>query len=469
MKNLAKFLRLAPWRRLISTSKPSGFYSYEPAFPIPGRQPSYSSAQEAVRAIKSNDKVFIQGAAATPLQLIQAMAEHGKKENLKDVEIIHIHTDGEAEYATKEFEGIFRANCLFIGGNLRTAVNEGRADFMPVFLSEIPLLFRRNILNIDVALVQVSPPDEHGFCTLGTSVDIARAAVQNAKYIIALCNASMPRTFGDSLIHESHVDAMVEVDCPLPELKTKEPNDVEISIGKLIASNLVEDGATLQMGIGSIPNAVLSCLHHHKDLGVHTEMFSDGVIDLVQRGCITNARKNIRPGKIISSFAMGSRKLFQFINNNPSVDMMDISFVNKVENIVRNPKVTAINSCIEVDLTGQVVSDSIGKRMYSGVGGQVDFMRGAALGYDGLGKPILAFPSVTSKGETRIAPFIKEGGGVVSTRAHVHYIVTEYGLTNLFGKNLRQRAHALIQIAHPSHREDLEKEAFERLKCMPTP
>ncbi|XP_028414353.1 uncharacterized protein LOC114537512 [Dendronephthya gigantea] len=472
MRSLSGLFRNGLWRQgrmAFSTTNISSYYSYEPAFPIVGRHPKISKAQEAVSAIKSDDRVFIQGAAATPLPLIKAMSEHGKSTGLKNVEVIHIHTEGQAEYASKEYEGIFRDNCLFIGGNLRKAVNEGRADFMPVFLSEIPLLFRRNILNIDVALVQVSQPDEHGFCSLGPSVDITRAAIQNAKFIVALSNPSMPRTFGDSLIHKSHVDVMVEVNNPLPEMKSEEPNDVEKAIGKLVAENLVDDGATLQMGIGSIPNSVLSCLHEHKDLGVHTEMFSDGVVELVEQGCITNAKKVIRPGKIVSSFAMGSRSLFKFIDNNPSVDMMDISFVNKVENISRNPKVTAINSCIEVDLTGQVVSDSIGTRMYSGVGGQIDFIRGAALGYDGLGKPILAFPSTTSKGETRVVPYIKQGAGVVTTRAHVHYIVTEYGIAYLFGKNLRQRAHALIQIAHPAHRENLEKEAFNRLKCMPSP
>ena len=456
-------------RRSISTSSFPCYYSYEPAFPIAGRQPKIASAQEAVSVIKSNDRVFVQGVAATPLPLTQAMAEYGNSAGLTNVEVIHILTDGKAEYASKEYEGIFRSNCLFIGENLREAVNDGRADFMPVFLSEIPLLFRRNILNIDVALVHVSPPDEHGFCSLGPSVDIARSAIQNAKYIIALSNPSMPRTFGDGLIHKSHVDVMVDIDYPLPELLPQQPDDVEKSIGKLIAENLVEDGATLQMGIGTIPNSVVSCLHQHKDLGVHTEMFSDGVVDLVERGCITNAKKNLRPGKLVSSFAMGSRHLFKFMNNNPSVEMRDISFVNKVDNISKNPKVTAINSCIEVDITGQVVSDSIGTRMYSGVGGQVDFIRGAALGYDGLGKPILALRSVTTEGETSIVPFIKQGAGVVTTRAHVHYIVTEYGLAYLFGKNLRQRAHALIKIAHPAHREWLEKEAFQRLKCMPSP
>lgn len=447
------------------------FYTYspEPFHPLPNRVPVWRTAQEAVAVVKSHDKVFVHGAAATPNPLLEALSEHGLKSGLRNVELIHIHTEGPAIYSKPEFEGIFRSNSLFIGLNLREAVNEGRADFTPIFLSEIPLLFRRNIVQLDVALIQVSTPDKHGFCTLGPSVDCTRAAIQNAKYIIGLINPKMPRTFGDTAIHMSHFDTMVEGDNDLvghdPSILTEE----EKRIGMHIAGNLVSDGATLQMGIGSIPDATLSQLTHHRDLGIHTEMFSDKVMELVQQGCVTNAKKNICTGKIVTSFIIGSQKLYKFINNNPFVTLLDVAYVNHTATISQNPRVTAINSCIEVDITGQVVSDSIGTRMYSGVGGQIDFIKGAALGFDGLGKPIIAMPSTTAKGISKIVPWLKPGAGVVTTRAHVHYVVTEYGIAYLFGKNLRQRAYELIRIAHPNHRADLEKAAYERLKVMPSP
>lgn len=300
-------------------------------------------------------------------------------------------------------------------------------------------------------------------------MDCARAAVQNAKHIIGQVNPCMPRTFGDGVIHKSHFDAMVDGLDNLPEHKPKQRSDVENEIGRLIAQELVDNGATLQMGIGNIPDAVLASLKGHKDLGIHSEMFSDGVVDLVEAGCVTNTHKFYHPGKIVGSFLVGSRRLFDFVDNNPFVVMCDVSFVNNIPVIAKNPRVTAINSCIEVDLTGQVVADSIGTKMYSGVGGQVDFLRGAAVGRDGLGKPILAMPSTTNKGESKIVPFLKPGGGVVTTRAHIHYLVTEYGIAYLFGKNLRQRAYHLIRIAHPDHREELERAAFDRLHCMPSP
>jgi acyl-CoA hydrolase len=444
-------------------------YSSEPFHPIPDREPVWKSAEEAVEVVTSRNRVYVQGCAATPLVLLEALADYGKEARLNNVELIHIHTEGPSACTTEEMDGIFRSNSLFIGANLRKAVNEGRADFTPIFLSEIPLLFQRKILNLDVALIQVSPPDKHGFCTLGPSVDTTRSAIKNAKYIIAQVNPNMPRTFGDSVIHTSHIDAMVAVDAPLPEAHQRNRSEEEEKIGQFIADNLVVDGATLQMGIGSIPDAVLSKLGDHRDLGIHTEMFSDGIIELVKCGAITNAKKNIQTGKILSAFAFGSRKLYDFMDNNPFIVMNCVSMTNKTALISQNPKVTAINSCIEADLTGQVVADSIGTKMFSGVGGQVDFIRGAALGIDGLGKPILAMPSTTNRGESKIVPHLKEGAGVVTTRAHVHYIVTEYGIAYLFGKNLRQRAYELIRIAHPSHREDLEREAFERLKCMPSP
>ncbi|ESO89952.1 hypothetical protein LOTGIDRAFT_234063 [Lottia gigantea] len=456
-KLLSRALRFKTFGSKQSPSK-RNFYLYtpEPFHPFPDRHPDWKSALEAVRAVKSGDKIFLHGAAATPVRLVEALAEHSINHNLKDIEIIHIHTEGPASFTKPEFEGVIRSNSLFIGSNVREAVNRGSADCTPIFLSEIPLLFRRNIINLDVALISVSYPDEHGYCSLGPSVDCTRAAVQNAKVIIGLVNHNMPRTFGDSMIHQSHIDVMVEDKyTPLPERPPKPLTDVETEIGRLIAENLVHDGATLQMGIGSIPDAVLSQLGNHWNLGVHTEMFSDGIIDLVEKGVITNSKKVIQTGKIVSSFAVGSRKLYDFMDNNPYVCMLDVSFTNSTAIICQNPKVTAINSCIMVDLTG--------------VGGQVDFIRGAALGLDGLGKPIIAMPSTTKKGESKIVPVIAEGSGVTTTRAHVHYIVTEYGIAYLFGKTLRQRAYELIKIAHPSHRESLEKAAFDRLKCMPCP
>ncbi|KAG7159187.1 4-hydroxybutyrate coenzyme A transferase-like, partial [Homarus americanus] len=416
IKCLLKPTNLRGWRGCTGKLRSYYTYSHEPFHPLK-RVPAWKTAEEAVSVIKSGDVVFVHGAAATPLKLVGAMAEYGKKQQLSNVTVCHIHTEGSAVYAQADCEGIFRSNSFFIGPNCRAAISEGRGDFVPIFLSEIPLLFHRHIIDIDVALVQVNP--------------------------------CMPRTFGDGVIHKSHFDAMVDGICNLPEHEPKERSDVENEIGRLIAEELVVNGATLQMGIGNIPDAVLASLRGHKDLGIHSEMFSDGVVDLVEAGCITNTHKKYHPGKIVGI-------------------MCDVSFVNSIPIIAQNPKVTAINSCIEVDLTGQVVSDSIGTRMYSGVGGQVDFIRGAAVCSDGQGKPILAMPSVTSRGESKIVPFLKQGAGVVTTRAHVHYMVTEWGIAYLFGKNLRQRAYELIRISHPDHRESLEKAAFERLNCMPT-
>ncbi|MFN6964780.1 MAG: acetyl-CoA hydrolase/transferase family protein [Pyrinomonadaceae bacterium] len=416
-----------------------------------------TSAADAVKRIKSGDRVFVHGVAAVPSVLTHAMAE--RADELRDVEIVHLHTEGDAPYARPELAGSFRVNAFFVAGNVRQAVNEGRADYVPVFLSEIPSLFRRGVLPLDVAMISVSPPDKHGFCSLGVSVDIARAAVDTAKVVIAQVNPRMPRTIGDALVHVGRIDAMVEVDRPLPEVAPPTLTDVDRAIGRHVAE-LIDDGATLQMGIGSIPNAVLAALGGHKDLGIHTEMFSDGVIDLVERGVVTGIRKAKHPGKIVAGFVMGTQRLYDFVDDNPQVLMLDIAYVNDTSVIRRNPKVTAINSAIEVDVTGQVCADSIGTRLYSGVGGQMDFIRGASLSEGG--KPIIALPSVTSKGESKIVNFLKPGAGVVTTRAHAHYIVTEYGIADLYGKNLRQRARELISIAHPDHREKLAAEAYER-------
>ncbi|XP_038060988.1 4-hydroxybutyrate coenzyme A transferase-like [Patiria miniata] len=441
----------------------------EPFNPVSGREPTWTTADEAVQIVKSGDRVFVQGGGATPQELLHSLCKHGRTAGLKDVELVHIHTEGPGEQMEPQYEGIFRDNSMFTGGNARTAIAEGRGDYTPIFLSEIPLLFRRGVLGLDVALVHVTPPDKHGFCSMGISVDVTRAATQSARYIIGQLNKKMPRTLGEGLIHISHFDSVVEIDRPLANKKPLKISDEQRAIGKYIAENLVDNGATLQTGIGAIPDATMSCLTQHKDLGLHTEMFSSGILPLVKKGVITNTKKRIHQGKIVGSFAVGSQEMYDFMDDNQTLLMMDIAHVNNTSVISQNPKVTAINSCIEVDLTGQVVSDTIGTRVYSGVGGQVDFIRGAALGFDGLGKPIIAIPSVTKRGESKIVPFIKEGAGVVTSRAHAHYIVSEHGIAYLFGKNLRQRAHALIQIAHPDHREALEKATFERLKCMPSP
>ncbi len=415
------------------------------------------SPEEAAAVIKSGDRVFIHGVAAAPQTLIRAMTARASE--LRDVEIVHLHTEGDAPYAAPEHSASFHVNAFFVGANVRQAVNEGRGDYIPVFLSEIPALFRRGVLPLDVALVNMSPPDKHGFCSLGVSVDIARAAVDNAKTVVAQINPWMPRTLGDALLHVDEIDIAVEVDDPLPEVPPPALSDVDRAIGRSIAE-LIEDGATLQMGIGSIPNAVLASLTGHKDLGIHTEMFSDGVIDLVEKGIVNGRCKIKHPGKIVAGFLMGTRRLYDFVDDNPQVLMLDIAYVNDSAVIRRNPKVTAVNSAIEVDLTGQVCADSIGMRHYSGVGGQMDFIRGASLSEGG--KPIIALPSVTSRNESKIVGHLKLGAGVVTTRAHVHYIVTEYGIADLYGKNLRQRANALIEIAHPDHREALDREAHAR-------
>lgn len=413
---------------------------------------SLCSASDAVKAISSGNRVYIHGMAAAPQELIRAMV--ARADELRSVEIVQMHTEGAAPYASPEFSDSFRVNALFIGANVRQAVEDGRADYTPVFLSEIPDLFRSGAMPIDVALVQVSPPDRHGFCSLGVSVEATRTAVQVAKCVIAQVNRDMPRTHGDGLIHVDNINYLVEHDTPLPEVLTRAPSEVELKIGAFCAE-LVEDGATLQMGIGAIPNAVLCSLTHHRDLGVHTEMFSDGLIDLVERGVVTGRAKCVHPGKIVASFVIGTKRLYDFVDDNPLVAMLDVGYVNSTSVIARNPKVTAINSAIEVDLSGQVCADSIGRRLYSGVGGQMDFIRGAS--QSAGGKPIIALPSTTRDGRSRIVSTLKPGAGVVTTRAHVHWVVTEYGAVNLHGKTLRERARALTNIAHPQHREELER------------
>ncbi|MEM9867562.1 MAG: acetyl-CoA hydrolase/transferase C-terminal domain-containing protein [Bacteroidota bacterium] len=416
-----------------------------------------TSAEEAVQGVKSGDRIFFQGAAMTPNELIDALCERHKA--LENVEIVSIHTEGNARYTQKPYNDSFRLNSLFVGGNVRKFVNELRGDYVPIFLSEIHLLFRRGILPLDVAFIQVSPPDKHGYCSLGVSVDVALPAIEMAKKVVAQINPQVPRSHGDGIIHIDQIDFAVEVNRPIHEHEPMPISDIEHKIGEHVAS-LIEDGATLQMGIGNIPNAVLSNLGNHKRLGIHTEMFSDGVLPLIESGVITGEEKAVKQGKIVSCFAVGSRKLYDFIDDNPVCDFREAAYTNDTAKIRKNPKVTAINSAIEIDLTGQICADTIGSRQFSGVGGQMDFIRGASLSKGG--KPIFAMPAATHKGVSKIVPYLKEGAGVTTTRAHVHYVATEYGVVNLYGKNLKQRSEALISIAHPDFRQELEEAAFKR-------
>lgn len=421
----------------------------------------FVTAEEAVSIIKSNDRVFVQGALATPNTLISALVN--RSDQLRNVEIIHLHTEGEAAYAQEKYKDNFYLNSFFVGANVRESTNSGVSDYIPIFLSEIPSLFRKGILGIDVALIHVSPPDKHGFCSLGVSVDIAITAIKYAKYIIAQINPNMPRTHGDGFVHISKFHAAVKVDDSIAHNKKVQLTDIERKIG-IYCAELIENGSTLQMGIGAIPDAVLNALSGHEKLGVHTEMFSDGVIDLVEKGIITGENKKVYPGKIVSGFVSGSKKLFDFVDDNPTVAMLDISFVNDTSVIRKNPKVVAINSAVEIDITGQVCADSIGTYQYSGVGGQMDFIRGASLSEGG--KPIIAISSTTKKGISRIVNSLKPGASVVTTKAHVQYVVTEYGVANLYGKNLRERAKQLINISHPDHREELTRLAWERFHSL---
>ncbi|MBD3583242.1 acetyl-CoA hydrolase/transferase family protein [Flavobacterium selenitireducens] len=420
----------------------------------------YVTAAQAVQIVKSGDRVYVHAAAATPNLLTKALSERAAE--LRDVEICHMHTEGEAPYANPDLHESFHVNSFFIGKNVRHTLEAGNGSYTPVFLSEIPRLFRKNVLAIDVVLIQVSPPDSHGYCTLGVSVEATLAAIENAKTVIAMVNVRMPRTFGDSVIPVSKIDFLVEAEVALYAQKMAAISDQEARIGHFVSS-LIDDGSTLQMGIGSIPNAALANLKDHKHLGLHTEMFSDGVIDLIESGVIDCSAKGVVRGRALATFLIGSQRLYDFVDNNPFIEMRESSFVNDTSVIRRNPKMVAINSAIEVDITGQVCADSIGGKMYSGVGGQMDFMRGAALSEGG--KAIIALPSVTKKGESRIVPFLRQGAGVVTTRAHVQYVVTEFGIADLYGKTLKQRAKAMTDIAHPDHRERIEQQYSELLKA----
>lgn len=413
---------------------------------------------EAVKSIKSGQRVFVHGGMATPTVLLEALLRRAHE--LRDVELIHLHTTGAAAYADSRYADSFRVANLFVGPNLRGRLRDG-VDYLPCFLSEIPNLFRSGRRKIDVAMVHVSPPDDSGHCTLGTSVDVAKAAVDMAETIIALVNPRMPRVHGDGFFHKREITAAVEVDTPLPEYASRPLTDVERQIGRHVAS-MIDDGATLQVGIGSIPDAVLAALGGHRYLGVHTEMWSDGLLDLLESGAVDNSRKYKHVGKTVSGFVMGTQRLYDFIDDNPAVVQLDIGYVNNPYIISRNPKVAAINSAVEVDLTGQVCADSVGSRVISGVGGQMDFIRGASLSEGG--KPIIALPSCCKDGSSRIVDTLRPGAGVVTTRAHVHYVVTEHGVADLYGRTLHERAKALIGIAAPQHREGLAKAWRERVR-----
>ena len=416
------------------------------------------TAEEAVAEIKSHDRVYVSGNAATPYVLMNALA--ARRDELEGVELVHVLLLGRDPLSAPEMEGHFRHNSLFVGPADRKAINEGRADYVPIFLHQIPNLFHSGQMPIDVAMMHFSPPDEHGFMSYGAEVLASKAAAENARIVIAQVNERMPRILGDSFIHVSRVNKIVEMSADLPELHKKPFSDVEQKIGGHIAG-LIEDGATLQLGIGGIPDAVLAALKDRRDLGVHTEMVSDGVVEAIEAGIVTGTRKNFHPGKIILTFMLGSRKIYEFAHNNPIFEAHPTDYTNHPFKVAQNDDMVAINSAIELDITGQVCSDSIGTYIYSGFGGQVDFIRGAA--HSKGGKPIIALPSTAKNGGmSRIVPFLKQGAGVVTTRADVMYVVTEYGVANLHGKNLKERTEALINIAHPAFRDELLRAAKER-------
>jgi acetyl-CoA hydrolase len=422
-----------------------------------------TTADEAAKQIKSGDNVVVQPGCAVPLQLVRAMVK--RKNELENVTLYHILIVGDLPYVEPGMENHFRHKAFFIGANTRKAVHEGRAEFIPIFLSELPLLFKRDIIPVNVALLNLSPPDEHGFCSYGVDVGTIKTAAERAKIIIAQVNSEMPRSLGDSFIHINKIHHIVEHNEPIQELPQVDPNAskellmIYDTIGRRVA-DLIEDGATLQMGIGAIPDSVMRYVRDKKNLGIHTEMFSDGIIPLVEGGIINGEQKSLHPGKIIAGFVLGTRKVFDFIDNNPVIEFHPQEYVNDPFIIAKNKKMVAINSAIEIDLTGQVCADSIGTKIFSGIGGQIDFIRGAA--HSEGGKPIIALPSTTKDGQySRIVPQLRPGAGVVTSRGDVHYIVTEHGVAHLFGKSLKERARELIKIAHPSFRDELTKYAKE--------
>ena len=417
------------------------------------------TAENAVQKIQSNQRLFLTGNVSVPHKLLEALVEYAP--NLENVEIIQALTIGAQDYASPEMKGHLRINTIFVSENVRGAVQAGRADFTPVLLSEFPLLFKQNILPLDVALIHVSPPDEHGFCSLGVEVGLTKSAAESAQLVIAEVNQKMPRTLGDSFIHVSKLDYMVPVDYELPDLAMSQdgPNEITRKIAEHCAE-LIPNEATMQMGIGAIPDAVLKHLYDKRDLGIHTELFSDGVIDLVDAGVITNSKKTLHPGKIIAGFIIGTKRLYKWVNDNPLIEFHPTEYVNDPFVIAQNDRMVAINSAIEIDLTGQVCADSIGPKLYSGVGGQLDFIYGASRAKGGV--PIIALPSTAKDDQlSRIVPMLKQGAGVVTSRNHVRYVITEYGIADLYGKSIRQRATALINVSHPKYRDELSAQARE--------
>lgn len=423
------------------------------------KQINYTTAEEAVKVVKTNDRVHLSSVAVTPHALIKPLVERGRRKEFKNVRIQHIHIEDQVEFANQEFEGIFVSEQFFVGANLRKQTQEGYADYIPVFLSETQKLIREGYLKVNVVMIMTSLPDKHGFVSLGTSVDATLAAIENADVVIAAVNPNVPRAWGDAMIPTSMITHFVEDDSPLYSHPAAKLTETDVQIGKNVAE-LIEDGACLQMGIGGIPNAVLAQLGSHKDLGVHTEMFAEGILPLVDKGIVNGRKKQIDKGKMVASFLMGTQELYDFVDDNPMVAMMDVRHTNSIDIIAKNDKVTAINAALAIDLTGQVCADSIGIKHYSGVGGQIDFVRGAAQSKGG--KPIVAMHSVTGKGISKISPTLIEGSGVVTTRSNMHWFVTEFGAVNLYGKPLQQRARLIISVAHPDHRESLDKAAFER-------
>ena len=417
------------------------------------------TAAEAVKVIKSGDHVHISSVSNVPQCLVKALCDRGRAGELKNVYIHHLHTEGAAPYVNPEFEGIFQHNAFFVGANVRESVQKGLADYIPVFLGETSKLYRERYIKCNVAMIQVSPPDKFGYVSLGSSVDATLAAMECAEFTIAVINRHVPRSLGDAQIHISRINYVVEDDTPQLTVEAPVPTEVEKTIGRYCAE-LIEDGACLQMGIGSIPNAILSCLGNHKDIGIHTEMFSDGILPLVKKGVINGSRKRLDRGKIVSTFVMGSQKIYNFIDGNPQVLMKDVEYTNDPFIIAQQPRMTSINSAIQVDLSGQVCADSLGDKIYSGVGGQIDFVYGASRAKGG--KAIIAMPSTTRRGINKIVPALDLGSGAVTTRNHIHWFVTEYGAVNLYGRSLQERAKLIISIAHPQFQEELEKAAFQR-------
>lgn len=459
LSSLAESEASACLRASMSRQEPMGTRGSEP-FVANNAADAVGKVITDLGADKDSVSVFVHTAAQTPSPLLQGLADVVKARSLKNVTTLHLHIEGPTPHLDPALN--IQDKSFFIGANTRKAVAEGRSDYIPVFLHEVPLLFRRGLHPIDVALISVSPADSHGYHSLGVSVDVTRAALQCAKKIVAVVSPHVPRTFGDGQIHTSHIDAMIEDPTFKPhEAGERSVKDADDAIGRIIAEQLVEDGATLQAGIGAIPNSTLRYCKDHKNLGVHSEMVSDGVIDLIKSGVVNNSQKKFQAGRTVTSFAIGSSRLYEFMHDNTEIEMQEVSYTNDTHIIRQQPKMTAINSAIEVDITGQVVSDSIGTRLFSGFGGQLDFIRGASLCPDG--KAIIALHSTTGNGSSRIVPFLAPGAGVVTTRAHVHWIVTEYGAVNLFGKSLRERAKALISVAHPQHRDMLAKAATERM------